>query len=291
MGFFEEATEWLADKAGAASIDWNALAAKGQDSVRNPAYLDQYMLPAFERCSRMMDTLDIQRATPDEVISTYFDLKGKLGDTAGSLLEKGVTVVTIIDPMFQPALLWSAYNNMVYYMWAMALTSANMHVTAQIHKSGIPDAEIAYHASLTTMMFNVLSRMNDFGLFKPLKKGATNGLGAAPVVLLIALGVVAIMSIAWAIVAIFEISQRNEVVKAACVKATESGDPAAIENCQKLFSTPEGSIAGQIPSSINEVVQKVAIAAMIGASVYMLVLFGPSIATKVKQTMASWNAS
>ncbi len=290
MGFFEKATEWLADKAGAASIDWAALAAKNQDSVSNPAYMDQYMLPAFERCSRMMDTLDIQRATPDEVISTYFDLKGKLGDTAGGLLEKGVTVVTIIDPMFQPMLIWSAYNNIVYYMWSMALTSANMHVTAQIHKSGIPDADIAYHASLTTMMFNVLSRMSDFGVLKPLKKSTTSGLGAVPVVALIAIGIVAVMSIAWAIVAIFEISQRNEVVKAACVKATESGDPVAIENCQKLFSTPEGSIAGQIPKSINEVVQKIAIAAMLGAGIYALVIFGPGIATKVKQTMSAWKA-
>src|SRR4029434_217379 len=131
----------------------------------------------------------------------------------------------------------------------MALTSANMHVTAQIHKSGIPDADIAYHASLTTMMFNVLSRMDDFGLFKPMKKSATSGLGAVPLAAVIALGTMAIIAIAWAIVAIFEISQRNEVVKAACVKATESGDPVAIENCQKLFTTPEGTIAGQLPRS------------------------------------------
>jgi hypothetical protein len=291
VDFFSKATEWLADKAGAASIDWNALAAKGQDSVRNPAYMDQYLLPAFQRCSRVMDTLDLQRGTPAEVMSNYFELKDKLGDTAANLLESGVTVVTVIDPMFQPALLWSAYNNIVYYMWAMALTSANMHVTAQIHKSGIPDADIAYHASLTTMMFNVVSRMDDFGLLKPLKKKTTSGLGAIPIAVVIALGVVAIIAIAWSIVAIFEISQRNEVVKAACVKATESGDPVAIENCQKLFSTPEGTIAGQLPKSINDVVQKIAIAAMVGASVYMLVLFGPSIATKVKQTMASWNAA
>ena len=291
MDLFEKLTVWLADKAGVASIDWAALAAKNQDSVSNPAYMDQYILPAFERCSRVMSTLDIQRATPAEAISTYFDVKSKLGDTAGNLLEKGVTVVTIISPMFQPALMWSAYNNIVYYMWAMALSSANMHLTAQIHKSGISDEDIAYHASLTTMMFNVISRMNDFGALKPLKKSTTSGLGAVPILAIVALGVVAIMSLAWAIVAIYEIAQRNEIVKAACVKASESGDPLAIENCQKLFSTTEGTLAGQIPKSINDLVEKIATVAMVGASVYMLVLFGPRIATKVKQTLASWKAS
>lgn len=290
MDFFAKSSEWLADKAGAASIDWAALAAKGQDSVRNPAYMDQYLLPAFQRCSRVIDTLDIQRGTSTEVLMNYFDIKDKLSDTADDILQVVGTTVQALTPVLAPTLVWSAYNNMVWYMWAMALTSANMHVTAQIHKSGIPDADIAYHASLTTMMFNVLSRMDDFGLLKPMKKGSTSGLGAVPVVA-IALGVVAIVALAWAIVAIFEISQRNEVVKAACVKATESGDPAAIQSCQALFSNPEGSIAGDVPRSIGKLVEKVSIAAMIGAGIYALVYFGPGIATKVKQTMASWKAS
>lgn len=291
MDFFSKATEWLADKAGAASIDWAALAAKGQDSVRNTAYMDQYLLPAFERCARVIDSLDIQRGTTTEVLVNYFEVRDKLSDTADEMLQVVGTVVQAANPLTQPTLVWAAYNNLVWYMWAMALTAGNMHITGQIHKSGIPDADIAYHASLTTMMFNVLSRMDDFGLFKPMKKGATNGLGALPLAAVIALGTVAIIAIAWAIIAIFEISQRNEVVKAACVKATESGDPASIENCQKLFSTPEGTIAGALPKSINDVVQKVAIFAMVGAGIYILVQFGPGIAAKVKQTMASWDAS
>lgn len=291
MEFFAKATEWLANTAGAASVDWAALAAKGQDSVRNPAYMDQYMLPAFQRCSRVIDSLHIQRGTTTEVLLNYFEVRDKLSETADDMLQVVGTVVQAANPLTSPTLIWAAYNNLVWYMWAMALTSANMHVTAQIHKSGIPDADIAYHASLTTMMFNVLTRMDDFGLFKPMKKSATNGLGAVPLAAVIALGTMAIIAIAWAIVAIFEISQRNEVVKAACVKATESGDPVAIENCQKLFTTPEGTIAGQLPRSINDVVQKVAIFAMVGAGIYIMVQFGPGIATKVKQTMASWKTS
>ncbi|HEX3139414.1 MAG TPA: hypothetical protein VHQ87_05135, partial [Rhizobacter sp.] len=180
MDFFGKATQWLADKAGAASIDWAALAAKNQDSVTNPAYMDQYLLPAFQRCSRVMDTLDIQKGTPAEFVANYFEVKDKLGETADSMLKTVGNVVTIVDPMFQPALMWSAYNNIIYYMWVMALVAANMHTSAQIHKSGIPDADIAYHASLTTMMFNVISRLDDFGALKPLKKSSTQGLGAIP---------------------------------------------------------------------------------------------------------------
>lgn len=289
--FFGKATQYLAEKAGAASIDWAALAAKNQDSVYNPAYMDQYLLPAFQRCSRVMDTLDIKRGTPAELVANYFDIKDKLGDTADKLLKKVGNVVTVVNPLFATTLSWSAYNNIIYYTWAVALTSANMHITAQIHKSGIPDADIAYHASLTTMMFNVISRLDDFGALKPLKKGSTQGLGAVPLAAVIAIGIMVVIAIAWAVVSIFEISQRNEIVKAACVKATESGDPAAIENCQKIFATPEGSVSGAPGRALNELVQKVSLAAMIGAGLYILVQFGPGIATKIKQTVTSYKAS
>lgn len=293
MDFFQKSTQWLADEAGAASIDWTALAAKGQDSVFSTAYMDQYMLPAFNRCAAVIDTLELQHGTSTEVLANFFKIRDSLSDTADAMLQVQGTIVQLVA---NPAgttvqLISQSYQTIIWHMWAMALTSANMHITAQIHKSGIPDADIAYHAQLTTMMFNVITRLDDFGMLKPFKKSTVSGLGAVPLLAIIVLGAVAIIALAWAVVAIFEISQRNEVVKAACVKATDSGDPEAIINCQKLFSSPEGDIASTLPKSINDVVQKVATFAMIGAGLYLAVQFGPGIATKLKQSISAWKTA
>jgi hypothetical protein len=297
VDFFPKATQWLADKAGAASIDWTALAAKGQDSVFSTEYMDQYMLPAFNRCAQVMDTLDLKHGTTAEAMANYFKIRDSLSDTADTMLQVvGTATTTTIQLVANPTgapiqLMAESFQNILWYMWAMALTGANMHITAQIQKSGVPDADIAYHASLVTMMFNVITRLDDFGMLKPFKKSGTSGLGAVPLIAIIVLGAVAIIALAWAVVAIFEISQRNEVVKAACVQATNSGDPQAIINCQKLFSTPEGDIAGQLPKSISDVVQKIAIFAMVGAGIYLAVQFGPGIATKLKQSATAWKTS
>ncbi len=291
MDFFAKSTQWLGEKAGAASIDWAALAARRQDSVYSTAYMDQYLLPAFNRCAAVIDTLDLDRSSNSEVIATYFGIDSDLSDMADSMLKVTGASIQAIDPFMWPKLQVEAFDHMIWYMWAMALTGANMHLTAQIHKSGIPDADIAYHASLVTMMFNVISRLDAFGLLKPLKKKSASGLGAVPLLAIIVLGAIAIIALAWAIVAIFEISQRNEVVKAACVKATDSGDPEAIVNCQKLFSSPEGDIAGQIPKSLGKLAQEMGVIAMIGAGIYLAIQFGPGIATKLKQSVSAWKAA
>lgn len=287
--FFSKATEWLGAKAGAASVDWNALAARRQDSVMSTAYMDQYMLPAFTRCRAVVESLDLDKTSATETLAKYYEVREKLGDTADGMLKRVGNTVEALTPVGTTFLMVNTFRAFIWYMWATALTSANMHITAQIHKSGISDADIAYHASLTTMMFNVISRLDDFGILAPIKKRSTSGLGAVPVAAVV-LGAVAIVAFAWGIVAIFEISQRNEVVKAACVEATKSGDPVSIANCQKIFSNPEGNVADIVPKTLGKVVENVAIAAMIGAGLYLAIQFGPGIATKMKQSVTAWKA-
>ncbi len=295
MDFFGKSSQWLASEAGVASIDWNALAAKGQDSVFSTQYMDQYMLPAFNRCSRVIDTLQLERRTTADALSNYFKIRDLVGSDADGMLRvvgSGAgTIVQLMNPANTLDVMNESFQTIIWHMWAMALTGANMHITAQIHKSGIPDADIAYHASLVTMMFNVISKLDDVGALRSLKKGGVSGLGAVPLLVIIVLGAVAIIALAWAVVAIFEISQRNEVVKAACVKATDSGDPEAIVNCQKLFSTPEGDVASAIPKGISAIAEKISIFAMVIAGGYLAIQFGPGIATKVKQTFAAWKAA
>ena len=289
MNFFEKASDWLVTKAGVVTIDWKALAERGQDSVMNPAYMDQYMLPAFAKCRVVVESLDLERTTTAEAIIQYYEVKERLGGTADDLLKQVGNTVELLSPLAQVNLMLNSYRVIIWYMWAMALTSANMHVTAMMHNSGISDEDIAYHATLTTMMFNVITQLNSFGFLAPIKKRSTSGLGAAPLIA-IALGAVAIIALAWAIVAIFEISQRNEVVKAACVEATKSGDPVAIANCQKIFSNPEGDVASIVPKTLGKLVENVAMVAMVGAGIYLAIQFGPGIATKVKQSVVAWKA-
>lgn len=287
MNFFAKASQWLVESAHVATVDWAALAAKGKDSVFSTAYMDEYLLPAFQRADKVMQTLDVRHGTDTAVLEDYFHVRDLLSDEADTLLQVAGTSVQLSNPILAPTVLASVYNNIIWYLWAMALTGANMHITAQIHKSGMSEADIAYHASLTTMMFNVIARLDDFGLLRPLKK---SGMSGVPLAVVLVLGAVLIVAIAWAVVAIYEAAQRNELVKTMCSKQAESGDPEAIERCAKIFGTTEGSIAAQVPKAVGDVVEKVAIAAMVGAGAYLLVLFGPGIATKVKQTMAAWRA-
>lgn len=291
MDFFAKSTTWLAETAGVRGVDWAALAAKNQDSVLNTQYMDQYLLPAFKRCAAVIDTLHLPRDGAAQTIANYFEVKAKVSGVADDMLRAGMGVITLIAPPVGGIIMgFSSYSTMIWHLWCVALSSANMHITAQIHKSGIPDADIAFHASLTTMMFNLITRLDDYKLLTPFKKNgsSTNGLGAAPAVIILA--AVAIIAFAWAIVAIYETAKRNAVIEKACQQAADSGDPAAIANCQKLFSTTEGQISATVPKAISDVVEKVSIAAMLGAGVYALIYFGPGIATKVKQSIAAWKA-
>jgi hypothetical protein len=239
------------------------------------------------------------RQPPDEVMAVYATLTNEVNSVGDKAFE-------ILNANFQftKAMLFPSagvgfgvkadlflYSTFLYHLWSSALTGANAHVTGRIHLSGMPDAEIAYHASLVTMCLNVFPWLDRLGLLTPLKKNSTSGLGAVPLAAIIILGAVLIGVIAWGVIAIYQLSLRQKIVEQVCSKAIESGDPAQSKRCDDLLNNPEANLAAKIPEIGGQILEKVAIAAMVGAGVYMLVLFGPGIAVKLKQTVAAYKAS
>ena len=296
---FAQATDWLS-KHGVGAVDWHTLAAKRQDSVFNTAYMDQYLLPAFHRAAAVIDTLDLPRRPAPEVLDAYAVLSSDVASMGDKALEIAKINIGITKAMLFPGETAvfavkaevHVYGLFLYHLWSSALTGGNAHVTGRIHKSGLPDDEIAYHASLTTMCFNLIAALDGWGLLSPFKRRSTSGLGAVQLgVGAIIIGVVLAIAIVWALVAIYQMSLRQKVVEKVCDKAIASGDPVEMKRCDDLINNPEANIAGKVPEVFGNVLEKVAITAMVGAGVYMLVLFGPGIASKVKQTMAAWRAA
>ena len=296
---FAQATDWL-QKHGVGAVDWAALATRRQDSVFNTAYMDQYLLPAFHRAAAVIDTLDLPRRPPDEVLQAYSVLTSDVASLGDKAIEIGKINFAISKAMLFPTetamfavkVELHVYGLFIYHLWSSALTGGNAHITGRIHKSGIPDADIAYHASLTTMCFNLIAALDSWQLLAPFKKRSTSGLGAIQLGAgAIIIGVVLAIAVVWALVAIYQMSLRQKVVEKVCDKAIASGDPAEMKRCDDLINNPEANLAAQVPQVFGNVLEKVAITAMVGAGIYMLVLFGPGIATKVKQTVSAWRTA
>lgn len=294
---FAQATDWLS-RHGVGAVDWIGLASRRQDSVYSTQYMDQYLLPAFHRAAAVIDTLDLPRRPAPEVLDAYAVLVSDVASVGDKALEIARLNFAITRAMLFPGetALFAVkaevhvYGLFLYHLWSSALTGGNAHITGRIHKSGLPDDEIAYHASLTTMCFNLLPALDKWGLLAPFKKGSTSGLGAVPAGVIV-IGVVLAVAVVWALVAIYQMSLRQKVVEKVCDKAIASGDPVEMKRCDDLINNPEANIAGKVPEVFGNVLEKVAITAMVGAGIYMLVLFGPGIASKVKQTMAAWRAA
>lgn len=288
MDFFQKSTIWLAGTLGVRGIDWVKLAAAGKPGVHNVDYIEQYMVPAFAAAAQTMSTLDLKPGTTTEVLLDYYDLRKKLSDDADSVLQVVGTTIQVANPLLTVTTIWSALNNLLFYAWSVSAMGFQSHATGAIQRSGVSDADIARHADIVTMMCNLLARLDKAGFLAAFKKNnSTSGLGVAPAV--IALGVVVIVAVAWMVVAIYEASRINARIDAACARALQTGDPKDQATCQQMQAS-SNALSSQIPDAVSGVIEKVSIAAMVGAGIYVLVQFGPGIATKLKQTLASWKA-
>lgn len=294
---FEQATAWLSQH-GVGAVDWSALATRRQDSVTNPAYMDQYLLPAFHRAAAVIDTLDLPRRPPKEVVDAYAVLASDVTSVGQKAIEIGKINLQVTQMMLFPnreefglKLNLLMYGLFIYLLWSAALMSGEAHIKGIIHRSGTSDAEIAFSASLTTMAFNLIGRLDQWGLLSPLKKRATSGLGAVPLAAILVLGAVAIIAIVWGVVAIYQLSRTYKVIEAACDRMVESGDPEAVQKCQALMSSPAADVTGEAAKAAGGVIQKVALMAMIGVGAYVLFLFGPGIASSLKRTIGAWKES
>lgn len=291
MDMFQKCTTWLANNLSVKSIDWVALANKGTPGVHNRNYVNEYMVPAFGGAASTMASLDLKPGTTAQVMSDYYDIRARFGKDADTLLQTIGSVVQVTNPLFSPTIAWSVMNNMLYYLWSVTAMGVQAHFSGTILLSGESDADIAWHAALCTMSCNLLSQLDKVGALKFFKKGAPplSGLGAVPV-LGIAIGIAAVVALAWMGVAIYETSRINARIDAACNKALQTGDAKDQALCAQM-QAQSNSLASQVPDAVNGLIEKVSIAAMVGAGVWLLVQFGPGIATKIKQSVSAYKTS
>jgi len=292
MDFFAKSSAWLAGAMGIAGIDWAALAAQGEPGVHSNEYIKQYMSPAFARAAVTMASLDLQPGTTTEVLLDYYKIRDMVGDTADKALQVVGTTIQVVTPVFAPTVVWSAINNLLYYAWTVSFVGFQAHLTGRILRSGVADADVAFHAQIITMMFNLLAKLDSMGMLKPFKKGAASGLGIAPALLvaLITLGIVLIIALAWMVIAIYESARINERIDAACKRAIETGSPQDQAMCQQMQAS-NNPLANQVPEAVSGIIEKISMVAMVGAGLWLAVQFGPGIATKLKQSVASWKAA
>lgn len=288
MDRFTKLSTWISQNLGAKSIDWAKLAADGTPGVHSSAYIQQYLSPAFVQATVTWASLDVVPGSTAMVLADYAEIRDKFGDTADSALKTVGTVVQLVNPVLMTTVPVSAVRNVLWYLRSVTFLGVNSQLSGMIHRSGIPDADIAYHASLCTMSCNLFSQMDKLGMLKPWKKGATSGLGAAPMAA-IAIGIAAVIALAWMAICLYETYRINQRVDAACNKALQSGSATDQAFCAQMSSemekTPDPGAA------VSGLLEKVSIAAMVGAGLWMLVQFGPGIATKLKQSVSAWKSS
>ena len=291
MDMFAKCSTWLAGNLSVKAIDWAALAARGTPGVFNREYVTQYMVPAFGQAGATMASLDLKPGTLAQVMSDYYDLRSKLGEEADSVLRVVGTAVQLTNPVLMTTVPWSAANNVLWYLWSTTTLGVQAHFSGAILKAGLDTGEIARHASLVTMSCNLLSQLDKVGALKFFKKGEapTSGLGAVPAAVIV-IAIVLVIALAWAAVAIYETSRINARIDAACTKAIQTGDAADQAMCQQMQAS-SNPLSKQVPDAVSGLLEKVSIASMIGAGLWMMVQFGPGIATKVKQSISAYKSS
>lgn len=289
MDLFDKCSTWLAGNLSVKSIDWARLAAEGVPGVHSKQYVVQYLSPAFVQATVTMASLDLKPGTTAQVLSDYYEVRKKLGATADDVLTVVGTAVQVTNPVLMTTIPWAAANNVLWYLWSVTVMGVQSHLSGVILKAGIDDGEVARHASLCTMSCNLLSQLDKAGALRFFKKGATSGLGAVPVAVIV-IAIVLVIALAWAAVAIYETSRINARIDAACTRALQTGDAADQAMCQQMQAS-SNQLSKQVPDAVSGLLEKVSIAAMVGAGLWMLVQFGPGIATKVKQSISAYKSS
>lgn len=288
MDRFTKYGAWLSQNMGVRSIDWAQLAAEGTPGVRSNAYIKQYLSPAFVQATVVWASLDVVPGTTAQVLADYAEIKERFGETADSVLKTVGTVVQLTNPALMATVSFSAVRNLLWYLREVTIVGINSQLAGMIHRSRLDDEQIAYHASLCTMSCNLFVQMDKAGMLKPWKKGSTSGLGALPAGALVAIAIGFVIACAWAAICLYETYRINNQVDAACNRALQSKDPADQAFCQQLREETK-----RIPNpgdAVSGLLEKVSIAAMVGAGLWMLVQFGPGIATKLKQSVSAWKA-
>jgi hypothetical protein len=295
---------------GVASIDWDALARKGKNTIFNSDYILDYMYPAASNAMAVFDTLEFKPESKADLIETYWWIDNSLKDPltfAKNARKAGLNVLPIGEAFKMTT---GELRAFVYYTWLTIVNGVIMHrdqtmiyAYARSHSDGQITARdqnsIMDHAELITMMCNVVVKLDKAGVFNQIKKPGMAGLGntysidnyvrtdgslgALPVVAVVVIAVAAIAALAWLVMGIAEVASREATVYSSCKKAAESGDKEGLQLCRDLANTT--------PSPSGDMASKIGWLVGIGAGAYILVAFGPAIAQSLKQAVDSFKKS
>lgn len=267
-------------------IDWSALAQRGETGVYSTGYVYDYMLPAYREAYAVRQTLELQAPStvdPAEVRKAW--------STAGSAMQ-GVTEAAMTAASQGFALVSEAnalrlgtevYRILINGAWLTALYGAVLHTTGAIHHAGVQwaqegvapeevEARITRHAVLVTTLFQGLTWLDAFGVLKPLKK---KGLGLAPLIVgIIAIALVAaLVVLAWFIISMKDVADKNREIAKLCQKASEKGDEKALSVCREALLDPSRN-----PGTWGkDLVQQIALYGGIGLFGYAVIMSMPKL--------------
>ncbi len=285
----------VAMMGGVQGIDWDALALRGKNTVFDADYITDYLLPAYGRALAVFDTLNFKPESDQDLIDNYVFVKESLQDPMAFAESAWKAGRTFLQPSDGVGFTERELASFTYYIWLTLTNGAYMHLHAAIHyaianeNGGKLDdnaqQQIADHAQWVTTMCNTVAKLNQLGIFKPIKKAGMSGnnyvpVGALPVIAVIAIVVVAIAALAclaYIILGATEVIAREATVYKMCREAATSGDAKQMELCQGL--------ARETPKPGSDLGTTIVTVLAVAAAGYVLVAFGPTIAQSLKQTL------
>lgn len=268
-------------------INWDALAAKGNNqhgishaSVYAGTYYYDYMRPAGIKAGKVRDTLDIDGITADEAYARFQDLYSAVKRVKNIAFEAAVQNVPFLGEESAMKMGVETLRAAVAICWFTALYSAELHRTGALQISGkMSEEEIVKHASQTTVMFECITLLDEWGILKPIKKKSE--LSAAPLAaIVVVVAVIAIAIVAFMVISIMDVSQKNSIMQKECEEARASGDVEVYEACLDALRTPNETLATQIyRDTIKEFAPYIA---AIGAGV-LLIGLSPFIVSRLSK--------
>lgn len=238
-------------------IDWVALSEKNgrpvEEQIWSTDYIYDYMLPSFDRMMAVVSGL--LRDNPEALVPTHdFQQAAGAFNAMWSDVDKAAPTVlervrdgiqALLSEPFKVPL--SLYKSFLYWAWDTASIGVMRHIGRRpgadgfepdymIHRQGYTDEEIVRHAVYATTLCEVFPLLDKFGALGPLRtsRGSASGFGAVPIV--IGAGAVAVVGIvqvvivaliAWSLVAMIDVSQKNKLRSKVCADIV--ADPKASE--------------------------------------------------------------
>lgn len=296
-------------------LDWK----KFPQGVWSIQYITGALAPAFERASRVYQTLDLPELSPSQVGSAwkvFLDGSVRVSREFPSWKVQMLKTLPVIGPLVAlPASMAysissSIYGGLITALYYTSSSGALGHIAFKdksteqysIHKMVIdgqlPEATAVAHAGWAYTGFSLISVLDEFGLLKPLKKPGMAGapLGALPAVVFVGVVVLACI-IAAAVVISKNLSEVNQL-QAKTVEAKiqvmvdtckNSKDPAIIKQCASGPTKDDltgGSLANGINDAIKNASQDLAKYLAIGLGAFLVIQLLPHIIGRLKASAA-----